>query len=192
MFKSSKISLIIRGIMFTVLGILCFCNPGFTVQTVAQVIGLAILVAGAVFFFLGLKGYSREQDTMRLAITLMLIPVGILVMVKSELIITLLGLFVLFEGLEFTLASLKYRKAGSQPWWLMLVMGVAVIALGAVSVFAPDLTEKLIGILIGCAFIGIGCASFAALAGLALVETYFAPTPQATDTQEDTTSNEEQ
>lgn len=173
MFKSTKTNLIIRGILFTVLGILCFCNPGFTVQTVAFVIGLAIIIAGAVFFVLGLKGYGTSTDTMRLSVALLLIPVGLLVMFKPDFIIIVLGIFVLFEGIDFTLSSLKYKKAGSQGWWLMLIMGLAVIVLSAVAIFYPGITQALIGILIGCAFIGIGCASFTALAGINLVEDYF-------------------
>lgn len=173
MFKSTKISLIIRGILFTVLGILCFCNPGFTVQTVAFVIGLSIIIAGVVFFLLGMKGYNSAPDTMRLSVALLLVPVGLLVMLKPDFIIIVLGIFVLFEGIDFTLSALKYKKAGSQGWWLMLIMGIAVIALSAVAIFYPGITEAVIGILIGCAFIGIGCASFTALAGLNLVEDYF-------------------
>lgn len=173
MFKSTKISLIIRGILFTVLGILCFCNPSFTVQTVAFVIGLSIIIAGVVFFLLGMKGYNSAPDTMRLSIALLLVPVGLLVMMKPDFIIIVLGIFVLFEGIDFTLSALKYKKAGSQGWWLMLVMGIAVIALSAVAIFYPGITEAVIGILIGCAFIGIGCASLTALAGLNLVEDYF-------------------
>ena len=184
MFKSARTSLIIRGIMFTVLGILSFCNPGFTVQTVAFVIGLAILVAGGVFFFLGLKGYSGNSDTLHLSAALMLVPVGILVMVRPDFIITILGLFVLFEGIDFSLSALKYRKAQARGWWLMVVMGLAVVALGAVSVFYPDLTESLIGIIMGCAFIGIGCASFAALSGIARVEAYFDTARQTSETEE--------
>lgn len=185
MFKSTKVSLIVRGILFTVLGILCFCSPSFTVQTVAFVIGLSIIIAGAVFFILSLKGYGAAIDTMRISVALLLIPVGLIVMLKPDFIIIVLGIFVLFEGIDFTLSSLKYKKAGSQGWWLMFVMGLIVIALSAISIFHPGVTEEVIGILIGCAFVAIGCASFTALAGLNLVEDFFEAAQKALKDKED-------
>ena len=173
MFKNTKTNLIVRGILFITLGILCLFNAERITETIGTVIGLAIIIAGIVFFILGLKGYSTAVDTLRLSLSLLLIPVGLLFMLKPSLIIVILSIFVLFEGLDFTLSSLKYKKAGSNGWWLMLVMGIAVVALSCISIFWPDIAENIIGILVGCALIAIGCASFAALTGLSLVEDYF-------------------
>jgi len=42
MFKSSKLSLIIRGIAFAALGILCFCFPIDTMGVFAKIAGVAV------------------------------------------------------------------------------------------------------------------------------------------------------
>ena len=181
MFKNTKTNLIVRGILFITLGILCLFNSERITETIGTVIGLAIIIAGIVFFILGLKGYNTAFDTLRLSLSLLLIPVGLLFMLKPSLIIVILSIFVLFEGLDFTLSALKYKKAGSNGWWLMLIMGITVVALSCISIFWPDIAESVIGILVGCALIAIGCASFAALTGLNMVEEYFKATQKNTE-----------
>jgi uncharacterized membrane protein HdeD (DUF308 family) len=173
MFKSTKTNLIIRGILFVTLGILCFFNAEQITETIGTVIGLAIIVAGVLFFILGMKGYSKNLDTMRLSLALLLVPVGIMFMIKPEYILVVLSVFVLFEGIDFILTSFKYKKANSTSWWLMLVLGLVIVALSCITIFCPNLIENLIGIFIGCALLAIGCASFTALTGLNIVEDYF-------------------
>jgi len=173
MFKSSKISLIIRGILFSTLGILCFCAPIATMEFIAKMAGVVIIITGIVFFVLGYKSAAHSLETMRLSASILLVILGILIMIHPEIIAILLGAFVLFEGIDFTLNTIKYHRAGAKGWWLMLVLGLVVIGFGVWSVFVPEITAATLSILFGIAFLGISIASFTALAGLNLVEDYF-------------------
>lgn len=185
MLKSSKTSLVLRGILFTALGILCFCSPTGTMEFFAKVAGVIIIITGTVFFVLEYKGAARSLETMRLSASVLMIALGVLIMLHPDIIAILLGVFVLFEGIDFTLNTLKYRRAGAKGWWLMLLLGVLVIGFGAWSVFVPEIGEATLSILFGIAFIGIGCASFTALAGLTLVEDYFEAAKKALEDKED-------
>lgn len=185
MFKSSKISLIVRGILFSALGILCFCAPIATMEFFAKMIGIVIIITGTVFFILEYKSAARSLETMRISASVLLIALGVLIIIHPEIIAILLGAFVLFEGIDFTLNTVKYYRAGAKGWWLMLLLGIIVVGFGVWSIFVPEITAATLSILFGIAFIGIGCASFTALAGLNLVEDYFEAARKAIEDKED-------
>ncbi len=185
MFKSSKLSLIIRGILFTALGILCFCSPLNTMEFLAKVAGIVIIITGTVFFILEYKAVSRSLETMRLSASVLLVILGILIMIHPEIIAILLGAFILFEGIDFTLNTIKYHHAGAKGWVLMLLLGLVIVGFGVWSIFVPEITATTLSILFGIAFVGIGCASFTALAGLTLVEDYFEAAKKALEDKED-------
>lgn len=185
MFKSSKISLIIRGILFSALGILCFCSPVNTMEFFAKVAGIVIIITGTVFFVLEYKMAAQSLETMRLSASVLLVALGVLIMIHPEIIAILLGTFVLFEGIDFTLNTIKYQRAGAKGWWLMLLLGLLIVGFGVWSIFVPEIGEATLSILFGIAFLGIGGASFTALAGLNLVEDYFEASRKAIDDQED-------
>lgn len=185
MFKSSKISLIIRGILFSALGILCFCSPLNTMEFLAKVAGIVIIITGTVFFILEYKAAARSLETMRLSASVLLVTLGILIMIHPEIIAILLGAFILFEGIDFTLNTIKYHHAGAKGWVLMLLLGLIIVGFGVWSIFVPEITATTLSILFGIAFIGIGIASFTALAGLTLVEDYFEAAKNALEDKED-------
>ena len=172
MFKSSKISLIIRGILFSALGIVCFCFPVDTMALFAKIAGIVIVITGVVFFFLEYKTAARSLETMRISASLLMVALGVLIIIHPEIIAILLGIFILFEGIDFTFNTIKYFRAGAKGWWLMLLFGVIVIGFGFWSIFVPEITASTLSILFGIAFLGIGLASFTGLAGLNLVEDY--------------------
>jgi uncharacterized membrane protein HdeD (DUF308 family) len=173
MFKSSKSNLILRGILFIALGILCFCFPEAIFNSAAIAVGVVIMLVGIVLFVLQYRKLALSLDTMRLSATVLMVALGALIVVRTDIVAILLGIFVLFEGIDFTLNSLKYRKAQSKGWWLMLLLGLVVVALGCWGIFSPDDQKRLVSITVGIAFVGIGIASFIALMGLELVEDYF-------------------
>lgn len=185
MFKSSKISLIIRGILFSALGILCFCSPVSTMEFFAKVAGIVIIITGTVFFVMEYKAAARSLETMRISASVLMVALGVLIMLHPEIIAILLGVFVLFEGIDFTLNTIKYYRAGAKGWWLMMLLGLVIVGFGVWSIFVPELTAATLSILFGIAFLGIGCASFTALAGLNLVEDYFEDARKAIEDKED-------
>ncbi len=185
MFKSSKTSLTIRGILFSALGILCFCSPLATIEFFAKMLGVVIIITGTVFFILEYKAAARSLETMRITASVLLITLGVLIIIHPEIIAILLGAFIFFEGVDFTLNTVKYYRAGAKSWWLMLLLGLLVIGFGVWSIFVPEITAATLSILFGIAFISIGCASFTALAGLNLVEDYLESAQKASQNKED-------
>lgn len=172
MFKNAKITHIVGGILFTALGLLCFCSPLGTIETFARIMGIIILISGVVFFCLQFKPAMRSMETLSLSVSVLVAALGVLIIFKPTVVATLLGIVILFEGIDFSLTSIKYRRAGTKGWWLMLLMGLVAVVLGGWSIFTPTVVEATLSILFGIGFIGIGIASFVALAGINLVEDY--------------------
>lgn len=187
MFKSSKISLIIRGILFTALGLVCFFFPASTMEVFAQIVGIVIAITGIVFFILEYKSAARSLETMRISASLLLVALGVLIVCNPKIVAILLGAFILFEGFDFTFNTIKYYRAGAKGWWLMLLFGVLVTGLGIwCAFFVPEDAFKLMGILFGCALLGIGFASFTCIGGLQLVEDYIEAKIKAAEEKDET------
>lgn len=184
MFKSSKISLTVRGILFAALGILCFCFPQALFDSAAVIAGVFIIICGVVFFCLQYRDSIHNLETMRLSASVLMVALGVLIIFRPTIVAVLLGVFVLFEGIDFSLNSIKYYRARTKGWWGMLLLGLAVIIMGCWGIFSPEENKRLVGILIGISFLAIGLASFIGLAGLELVEDYFEQAKKALDDDE--------
>ena len=134
MFKSSKMSFIIRGIAFTALAVLCFLSRNEMMETLAKIAGIVFVISGVVFFIMGYKSFSRDNESVRLSAALLMIIMGGIVIFRPDIVIAILGIFVIFEGVDFILSAITYNKAKAQGWWIMLVAGLAVVALGMWSI----------------------------------------------------------
>lgn len=176
MFKSNKISYIVRGIAFTALGILCFFSSNEMLPTLAKIAGLVLVISGVVFFIMGYKKYSQTNETMRLSAALLMIIMGGVVFLRPDIIIAILGIFVVFEGVDFILNAITFSKAKAQGWWIMLVAGIAVVVLGILSIVntekATEIVSSTVSILIGCGFLCIGISSFVGVSGVDLLDKY--------------------
>ncbi len=189
MFKSNKISYIIRGIAFSALGILCFLSRNEMLPTLAKIAGLVLVISGVVFFIMGYKRYSQNQETMRLSAALLMAVMGGVVFLRPDIIISILGIFVVFEGMDFILNSITFNKAKAPGWWVMLVAGIAVVVLGVLSIVntekATEIVSSTVSILIGCGFLCIGISSFVGVSGVDLLDKYIEEKKKEKEKDED-------
>ena len=189
MFKSSKMSFIIRGIAFTALAVLCFLSRNEMMETLAKIAGIVFVISGVVFFIMGYKSFSRDNESVRLSAALLMIIMGGIVIFRPDIVIAILGIFVIFEGVDFILSAITYNKAKAQGWWIMLVAGLAVVALGMWSILyteqAAQAISATVSILIGCGFLGIGISCFVAVAGINALERYTEEKKKAMENQEE-------
>ena len=177
MFKSTKTSFIVRGIAFTTLGLLCFISKA-TTETLSLIAGLALLVSGLVFLIMRLKSFVKGFETMRLSLALlMLVMGGLIILARKDIVATVLGVFVIFEGLDYVLNSIKFARAKAPAWWLMLVAGLAVVGLGIgtfiLKLPVGQVINSTLTLLLGFGFIGIGISCFVGLAGVDALEKFF-------------------
>lgn len=178
MFKSTKTGFIIRGIAFTTLGLLCLISKATASDTLPLAAGLALLVSGIVFFIMRLKSFVKGFETMRLSLALLMIVMGGLIsLARKDIVIAVLGVFVIFEGLDFILNSIKFARAKASTWWIMLVAGLAIVGLGiATFIKVPGPGQTIgnnINWFLSLGFVCIGICCFVGLSGVEALEKFF-------------------
>ncbi len=172
---SNKITLTLSGLFLVIIGILCIANPLEFLKSITWIIGIAILLAGVLrlVFALRAKRYAKISP-LRYFSSAVMILAGIAILSSPlfsvELFTLIASVYILIEGFIILVQSVYYRKVGFRFWYLLLIMGIAMAALGCIGTSRPNALASAVGIYIGIAMILNGIAYFVALAGLARLE----------------------
>lgn len=192
MLRNTKTNLIVRGIIFAVLGILCLMSPKGTLDSIAWIIGLVLILAAVATFFLGRDKTVGQTNTIHLIAAILMAVVGLLIIIRPQIIAILLGVFIFFEGIDFSVTSIRYRRAGISHWWLLLAVGLLVTLLGLWAICTPWVGATMLSLIIGIAAIGMAFDCFAALAGIGRVERFFKELKGAVTTKSEEASQYEE
>lgn len=157
----AKTGYIVMSLVFCAAGIVCIIKPGLSAGLVGRVLGVAMILFGAV----KLVGYC-SRDLYRLAFQydlgfgLLLIALGVLVLVRPaqvlDFLFAALGVAVLTDALYKVQIALDARRFGISTWWLTLALAVAAGAVGLALVFRPWDSARLLTILLGAALLAEG------------------------------------
>ena len=171
MFKRTKTNLILHGIIMLAVGLICFLTPQGTLNTLAWVLGVLFILGGVLTFFLGRRG-NEGISPLHLIAAILMAAVGIIIIVRPNIIAILVGLVILLEGIDFTLLAVRFRRADVKYWGLLLGLGILVTLLGLWAVLSPWVGATVLSIIIGtgCLCVSIDC--FAALISIGRVENF--------------------
>ena len=169
--KSTKIWLVIAGVLLVALGVLCLCQPTETLFATAWMIGCFTLISGIskmVFTFRTQKFLPNSGSRMLSA--LLLIILGI-IFLANNLFVTIslpiiFAMWVLIEGVIVVVNSFDYKKYGFQYWWVILLLGLAGAFLGVLGLRNPDVTAVTLSTFIGIGIILIGVGYIVAVWGV--------------------------
>ena len=169
--KSTKIWLVIAGVLLVILGVLCICQPTSTLFATAWMIGCFTLISGIskmIFTFRTQKFLPNSGSRMLSA--LLLIILGI-IFLANNLFVTvslpiIFAMWVLIEGVIVVVNSFDYKKYGFQYWWVILLLGLAGAVLGVLGLRNPDVTAVTLSTFIGIGIILIGVGYIVAVWGV--------------------------
>jgi len=169
--KSTKIWLVIAGVLLVILGVLCICQPTETLFATAWMIGCFTLISGIskmIFTFRTQKFLPNSGSRMLSA--LLLIILGI-IFLANNLFVTIslpiiFAMWVLIEGVIVVVNSFDYKKYGFQYWWVILLLGLAGAVLGVLGLRNPDVTAVTLSTFIGIGIILIGVGYIVAVWGV--------------------------
>lgn len=172
---NDKFSLAISGILLIILGVICIANPIETIESLAWLIGLIILVAGALRLYLAIRANRlMPVRKSRFISAGVLIVAGILIMASplftTRAITVIVSLYLLVEGFVILVQSISYRKAGFRLWYCLFVLGLLLVAIGTIGTGRPDKLVSVAGMLMGIAILLNGVAYIIALAGLSRLD----------------------
>ena len=137
--KSKTGSFLSLAIMLVV-GVIFLAHPGDTLITAARIIGVALIVIGAI----GIASQVLRKDNKSLvAIVVYAVEVvaGIIIMSSPAFVISLfpiiIGLIVVIYGVSDILASLQMKKRGMDSWKIGIIFAVISVILGILILCHP-------------------------------------------------------
>ena len=169
--KSTKIWLVISGILLVALGILCIAKPAATLFAAAWLIGCFTLFSGIsrLVFTFRTERFVPNSGT-RMLSALLQILIGVLFLCNNIFVAIsipiVFAMWVLVEGVTIFVLSFDFKKVGFSSWWTLMILGVLVAALGVLGLYHVEATGNIVAILIGTGIIGMGVAYLVAFSGI--------------------------
>ncbi|WP_166969383.1 HdeD family acid-resistance protein [Brevibacterium atlanticum] len=159
--KRTSTTVIINGVIAFVMGVLMMAWPGATAEVVVRIFAcwLAVIAVSSLVF--APRGGRTGSLVTR---SVLLILLGVLIfltpMLFASMVTVLTGFAIVFLSFLALTVSFFIRRIGITSWWVLTIIGVLGIVLGAFFLFAPGAgLHALIFILAG----------FIILVGIALV-----------------------
>ncbi len=152
-------STLITSLVLIALGIFMVLSPNTALSTIIKVIGIGIIVAGAITVLLYVLN-KGEGSLTSLATGIILIVAGIVFLVNpaaiEKIFPTVVGILIIVNGILNLIASIKAKKAGSPAWIVGLILSILTIALGILILSQPLFLMNQIVRIVGIVLIVTG------------------------------------
>lgn len=152
--KENKITInnLIYSLLFLVFGIILLTSTEDLISIVSKVIGTALIVVGIVktIIYIYLKGKLGEYSISKLAVGILIICFGVLLVLFSSTlsftIRTIIGLWVLFAGINRIIFAISVRVIDKKGFFVYLITSFIMLILGVLLI--SGIFDQLIGLLI--------------------------------------------
>ena len=140
-FKRTAVTSILTSIIFAILGIIMIANPVETIEIVAAILGITIIVIGAekIISYFVLKG-NQDFFNYELIYGIIAILFGILIMAYSStfaaIVRIVIGIWIAYTGLMKINISLKLKSAGIKSWAVVLTVSTISLLAGIMVMFS--------------------------------------------------------
>ena len=148
--------LLARAVVVTAVGILLLLRPSDTIHTMARLLGVILMVFGAIDLVLGLvPGADRRSRRLVLLRGLLTAAIGAVVFFLTEVTVTavaiLVGMQLVVSGGVSVLLSLQVRRRVG-AWIGVTVRGLISIVTGALALVWPRATVAVLAVLFAVFF----------------------------------------
>ena len=162
--KVAKTGYIAISATLCIFGILLIVDPTFSVSAIKTFTGVALIAFGIIkiigYFSRDLYRLAFQYD---LAFGILVLPLGIIVLVRLENLMSFisvaLGICVLADGLFKVQMSLDAKRFGITVWWLVLAAAIAAGSIGLVLIFRPGNSSEALTVLMGATLLADGILS---------------------------------
>lgn len=138
-------SVLYRGILATILGLICIFTPGFTIETLIIIIGVAICLAGITSFWFRIKNPHKNSAINFLHLTgaTLNFIFGLVLIIMpdrfQEVFIILFGIVIIIAGLVQLFSSLSVSPINTH---VKIFLGLAILTIILGTIFIFDVFEK--------------------------------------------------
>lgn len=154
-FQRIKADMILSAILCTGLGIVIFLWPAETIDIFCRVLAAGLMIMGAV----ELISYFTDRLVHPFSgiLGLIVVLIGIWIFIKPESIVSLvpivIGVILLFHGIQDLKLAIETKRNGYVNWWIMLIMAVISLVFGVVCILNAFGMVKLVLQIVGIALI---------------------------------------
>lgn len=153
--KTVKLSYVVISALECVLGIIMLFYPGFSLSAMGVILGIGLLVFGAVelaVYFTGNAPLLLSRNV--LAMGIFFAVLGVIVIANPlemmSFVCIMVGVGILAGSLFKIQAVLEAKRyAGGGGWWLTFAALLLSIAAGVVLIFSPNASANVLVILLG-------------------------------------------
>lgn len=136
--------------VFVIFGILLYTYPTVMDSMIAIVLGAIFVVMGVLkiidYFATG------KSDNYLLAIGITAIIAGIIIMLCSNVIVSIfriiIGIWIIYKAILNLQTIIKWKDYKSAPWYITLIMSILTIILGVYILLNQGTVLEIIGVLI--------------------------------------------
>ena len=173
MLRYIKSGMMLLSIAYIIIGMMLLIMPQTSLLWICYAFGAVVLVTGIVC----LIQYARIRGTgftapFMLVGGVITAGLGIFTLAKPQVVASFLpivfGIFILVDGLSRVGTAIDLAKRKGQKWWMLLLLSVVSVALGALLVLHPfDAAVSVVmvcGILLSVeGALNLGCVLYAAM-----------------------------
>ena len=159
--QAAKLGYILLSVALCALGGVLIAVPDFSAALLCRLVGVTMLLFGAVKII----GYC-SKDLYRLAFQfdlafgILLIALSVVILIRPENMMSflciVLGIAILADGLFKIQTALDARRFGLRTWWLILSLAIIAGVIGAVLVFRPTESARIVTMLLGMSLLAEG------------------------------------
>ena len=161
--KRSKLSSILVGLALIVFGVILFGFPVETIATVFRVVGIGLLLVGAIGMISYFVSKEERKPLKSLLVGIIEAVIGLLFLANPAFIASIypviLGIVIAIDDLSSLYDAFIMKKAGAQRWSLAAVLSVVTILLGVIILCNPFSTAVMLMKITGVVLIYDGVVS---------------------------------
>ena len=141
------------SVLMVVIRLILVLWPGHVMTTAVKVLGIALLAGGGILILSWYRGRMKGVDALTLAEGILLAALGLFVLMKPKMIISIIpfavGAVVLVNGVLNLAQALDQRRENYSRWELSLALAVLTMVLGLLIMFNPFSTMEMLVVAIG-------------------------------------------
>lgn len=154
---------VLLSIVMIVLGLLLALWPGHVMTTALTILGIALLVGGALLIYSWYNGRARSSSVITLSEGILMVVAGLVVLIAPKFLISIVpfvvGALITLNGVFNLAQSLDQRRWNYSRWTMSLVVAILTIVLGVLIMLNPFSTMESLVMAIGIIIIYNGISN---------------------------------
>lgn len=145
---------LVLSIVLLAIGIILLMAPSTAMAVIVVIIGVVVLAFGVIQLFINISKRNKGTQDATYVIPIIAIIVGLLLIifrdgVANVILPFIIGIWAIITGVMSLMESSQIKDYHSSSWKVVLISGIAELALGVIMIAGIIAQSNVIGILLG-------------------------------------------